>query len=35
MIDDPECPKSGKHWDLEATQIKKSQYAIKKIVEDT
>ena len=35
MIDDPECPKSGKHCDPEATQIKKSQYAIKKIVEDT
>ena len=33
MINDPECPKSGKHRDLEASQIKKSEHAVKKIME--
>ena len=33
MIDDPESPKSGKHCDLEASQIKKSECAVKKIIE--
>ena len=33
MIDDPECPKSGKLRDLEACQIKKSECAVKKILE--
>ena len=33
MINDPECPKSGKHRDLEAAQIKKSEHAVKKIME--
>ena len=34
MIDDPERPKSsGKHRDLEASQIKKSECAVKKIME--
>ena len=31
MIDDLEHPKSGKHRDLEASQIKKSECAVKKI----
>ena len=35
MIDDPECPKSCKHLDLEASQIKRSEYAVKKIMEAT
>ena len=33
MIDDPECPKYGKHRDLEASQIKKNECAVKKIME--
>ena len=33
MIDDPECPKSGKHCDLEASHIKKSECAVKKVME--
>ena len=33
MIDEPECPKSGKNCDLEASQIKKSECAIKKVME--
>ena len=33
MIDDPECPKSGNHQDLEASQIKKSEWTVKKIME--
>ena len=33
MIDDPEFPKSGKLRDLEACQIKKSECAVKKIME--
>ena len=32
MIDDPECPKSGKHRDLGSSQIKKSECAVKKIM---
>ena len=33
MIDDPECPKSGKYRDLKASQIKKSECAVKKVME--
>ena len=33
MIDDPECSKSGKHRDLEASHIKKSECAVKKVKE--
>ena len=33
MIDDPERPKSGKHRDIEVSQIKKSENAVKKIME--
>ena len=33
MIDDPECPKTGKHRDLGSSQIKKSECAVKKIME--
>ena len=33
MIDDPACPKSGKHHDFEASQIKKSQCAVMKVME--
>ena len=33
MIDDPECPKSGKHRDLEASQIKKSECAVKRVMQ--
>ena len=33
MIDDPECPKSGKYRDIGSSQIKKSEYAVKKIME--
>ena len=33
MIDDPECLKSGKHRDLEASQIKKNECAVKKVME--
>ena len=33
MIDDPEYPKSGKVRDFEACQIKKSECAVKKIME--
>lgn len=28
MIDDPECPKAGKHRELEAAQIRKSEEAV-------
>ena len=33
MIDDPECPKSGKHHEVDASQIKKSECAVKKVME--
>ena len=33
MTDDPECPKSGKNRDLEASQIKLSEYDVTKIME--
>ena len=33
MIDDQECPKSGKHRDLEASQIMNRKCAVKKIKE--
>ena len=33
MIDDPKCPKSGKYRDLKASQIKKSECAVKKVME--
>ena len=32
MIDDQECPKSGKHLDLQASQMKKSECAVQKIM---
>ena len=35
MIDDPECPKSDKHRNLEASQIKTSECAVKKAMEAT
>lgn len=28
MVDDPECPKAGKHRDLEKANIKKSEEAV-------
>ena len=33
MLDDPERPKSGKHRDLEAAEIKKSEEAVQSIME--
>ena len=27
-IDDPECPNAGKHWELEASEIIKSEAAV-------
>ena len=33
MIDNPESPKSGKHCDFEASQIKKSECAVKNVME--
>ena len=30
MIDDPECPKDGKHRELEAAQIRKSEEAVQR-----
>ena len=32
MIDDPECPKAGKHRELEAAQIKKSEEAVQRTI---
>ena len=28
MMDDPECPKAGKHHELEAAQMMKSEVAV-------
>ena len=30
LIDDPECPKAGKHHELEAAEIKKSEKAVQR-----
>ncbi|XP_015768310.1 PREDICTED: uncharacterized protein LOC107346954 [Acropora digitifera] len=32
LIDDPDCPKAGKHRELERAEIKKSQYAVQRTV---
>ena len=32
MINDPDCPKNGKHRDLEAAQIKKSEKAVQRVL---
>ena len=32
MIDDPDCPKDGKHRDLEAAQVRKSEKAVQKVL---
>ncbi|KAK0148525.1 hypothetical protein N1851_011132 [Merluccius polli] len=32
MIDDPEMPKAGKHWELEPAQIKKSEEAVQRVM---
>lgn len=30
LIDDPDCPKAGKHRELERAEIKKSEQAVKR-----
>lgn len=32
MIDDPDCPKGGKHRELEAANIKHSEEAVQKVI---
>lgn len=32
LIDDPECPKAGKHRELEKTEIKKSEEAVQRAI---
>ena len=32
MINDPDCPKDGKHRDLDPAQIKKSEKAVQKVL---
>ena len=32
LIDDPECPKAGKHRELEQAEIRKSEEAVQKVI---